>query len=261
MKFSEISIFASVFSDLQKQLPGLVPPLGLAIAQLAGFDMKCTKPLDLDLTLPQQTHFFQSKLYSSFLRERLSVRLGETKGNVKASATDRLSEIKLLLSDDLLPAEEKAGLEIMASVFGNADFATKLLFLSEKPERFDVVRAWCPENDLLQYQCLTDKAFSWKEVSAQKCMALLHHVSPHKALLPCIANPIVKHLLGLVAKMMLVVEGLAEDFRGPAVAWLTRAVADVASQKLELEGDYTCEAGGSDSALDGVVQTANFIWL
>ena len=129
MKFSEISIFASVFSDLQKQLPGLVPPLGLAIAQLAGFDMKCTKPLDLDLALPQQTHFFQSKLYSSFLREHLSVHLGETKGNAKASATDRLSEIKLLLFDDLLPAKETAGLEIMAFVFGNADFATKLFFL------------------------------------------------------------------------------------------------------------------------------------
>ena len=101
----------------------------------------------------------------------------------------------------------------------------------EKPERFDVVCAWCPENNLLHYQCLTDKAFSWKEVSAQKCMALLHHVSPHKALLPCIANPIVKHLLGLLAKMMLVAEGLAEDFRGPAAAWMTRAVADGAGQK------------------------------
>ena len=68
--FVSLAPFAGIFQSLEKKVPGLVPPLGLAVSKLSQQSPLGQSTSGGELNLSQQTRFFNSKIFQSFRKAR-----------------------------------------------------------------------------------------------------------------------------------------------------------------------------------------------
>eukprot|EP00435_Cladocopium_sp_Y103_P038488 s237_g10.t1 len=231
--FKEIRAFATVFSELNKVVPGMIPTLGLAICKLAEFEMTGSGELQISLSLAQQTMFYKSQLYASFLRERWMVRFEYAKGNDKASENDRCSEAKMLLKDENMCNEKKAELETITTLFGSADNSTKLLFLLEDLNRFEILKAWHLSHKWCQLLPFAEKGFVWKGATSSQFLEGAWSLSESKALAAVVPNPVVKHLLSCLWKARQVLPELPDEKQGACERLLKGAFLEVPLDELK----------------------------
>lgn len=197
-------------------------------------------PLNVTVTLQQQTVFYKSKLFAAFLQERLSARLSRARTNHSVAEAVRLKEVKFLLEDENLGDDRKAELTCMSTLFGPAEQSAKVAFLLEKDEWFKVLAAWQPSRPLLRFQDLLLKTLP-KDYSHEKLLEISLLVSADKNLLNMIANSVVKQVLTLLRKMKQVVAGIPEEERGPALALVKKAFLEISEVKLDVTQGYQPE--------------------
>ena len=233
----EVRVLAAIFKSLETVLPGLVPPLGLAILKLTEYDLEENAELKVGLSLQQQTLFFKSKLYSTFLGARFLAKWEKARRNVSASVEIRQNEVKALLADTSISPDQKTTLEIVATIFGNAEDGTKKQFVLEKPERLDVLATWDGGHELLELRPLVDRSFAWKDFASEQFLKLFLSIAKLKVCVACVANPVVKQLLGVLGKML----GHSEHAPAEAAALVERligvAFVEIARAKLEIGDD------------------------
>lgn len=98
--FKELAPFVPIFTALQTEFPGFLPPLAIAMIDLQKCDLssKDIASIGDGLTLTQQTAFYNSKLYIGFMKARFCAHLEEARKDHSARPEDRLRACKQLLT-------------------------------------------------------------------------------------------------------------------------------------------------------------------
>ncbi|CAJ1440466.1 unnamed protein product [Effrenium voratum] len=133
--FADVQVFATAFRELDK-VPGLLPDTGRAICALAAYDIRSRGDLSISLNLQQQTIFYKSDFYKSFMQHRASERILAVKANVAADVGQRLAAVTSILEDGNLTDHQKEDLQFAQTIFGAASEETKLDFLMSQALRF-----------------------------------------------------------------------------------------------------------------------------
>ena len=147
--FDSLTHFADIFQSLEQKVPGLVPPLGLALCKLSQQSLSGQSTAGDELNLAQQTRFFNSKIFQSFLKARCAAQVQAVRGMNKADQGERLAKVKELLLLEQISAEDKLELQEVVTLLGPADLPTKMCYLMADVRRFEVLRQWCPEKERL----------------------------------------------------------------------------------------------------------------
>ena len=227
---------------MHDQLPKFIPPVGLAICELANFDMTSDGSLELVLNLTQQTLFYKSQLYNGFLKERWLKRFHLVRGKADMSEPLRLNEVKSLLKDENMCQGFKVELEVICALLGAASIGTKLQYVLEDPSRFQILEAWNANHKILEFKAFAEKTYTWKDHPADKFLTCAFELSQSKSLANLSANPVVKQILGIMCKGMSLRQDPPDESDSALMKLLSMAVTELAVLKLEIEQQKTTEA-------------------
>lgn len=203
--FTSLAPFVSIFKSLQSDVPGFLPPLASAIIELATCDVSSLDAVAVgnDLSLTQQTTFFNSTMYGGFMTARACQQIAKLRSDHGAEAESRLTSVKRLLESDYLSAEQKKELEEVATLFGPSSFNAKALYLLTEPQRFALLTAWSPQNEaLMNTKICVDTEVVWSDMKPAKLLSVASSIAPLKECCSLVANPVLRVLMDKLGKMM-----------------------------------------------------------
>ncbi|CAJ1332065.1 unnamed protein product [Effrenium voratum] len=198
--FADVQVFATAFRELDK-VPGLLPDTGRAICALAAYDIRSRGDLSISLNLQQQTIFYKSDFYKSFMQHRASERILAVKANVAADVGQRLAAVTSILEDGNLTDHQKEDLQFAQTIFGAASEETKLDFLMSQAGRLDTLATWEPTDARLRLKRFLDKTNAWKDADPAQflddCLRLVNTGS-----VAHIQHPVVRSLVAMLGKLV-----------------------------------------------------------